>query len=70
MVEHNVVVMLRCFQSRRSQINFMCTQFLILVLLNLFSESVWDINFFELVEDCDTGDPGSIAVRMKYLFAF
>ena len=37
---------------------------------NLCSESVGALDFKILVEDSDTGGPGSVTVRMEYLFAF
>ena len=48
----------------------MGAQFSILALWNLCSESVGAWNFEILVEDSDTVDPCSIAVRIEYLFIF
>ena len=62
-VEHSVVVM-------RARLNPMSTQFLILVLWNLSSESVGGIKFWDPVEDSDTGGPRSVTVRMEHVFAF
>ena len=41
-----------------------------MVIWNLHSEAVGAWSFKILVEDLNTNSPGSIIVRMEYLFAF
>ena len=48
----------------------MGSQCLILILCNLYSESVMGRNFWDPTEDCDTGSPSSVTVRMEYLLFF
>ena len=62
-VEYSVAVM-------SARLNSMGSQFLILVLWNLRSESSVGTNFWDPIEDSDTGGPSSFTIRMEYVFAF